>query len=95
MLKGRIFKANLYDRALTADEIAFTSGAQPTFLSQETILAALSDAQRSELAELKSQIAKHQSELTALGKLPGNSEQETWTDLARAIFTFKEFIYLR
>jgi hypothetical protein len=30
-----------------------------------------------------------------LGKPPGAGELQVWTDLARAIFTFKEFIYLR
>lgn len=95
MLKGRVLKANLYDHALTGEEIAFTSGVDLNYVSYEKIMAELTDQQRSEVAELETQIAKHHNELAALGKPPGAGELQEWTDLARTIFTFKEFIYLR
>ncbi|MEI6235260.1 MAG: DUF1553 domain-containing protein [Planctomycetota bacterium] len=95
-LSGRILRANLYDRALSADEIRATSGSTAAYVSDAQILAALSETDRKHVAELKAQISALESEMSKLGPLPdGMSDKAVWTDVARAMFTFKEFIYIK
>jgi hypothetical protein len=96
MLAGSILQARLYDRALTPDEVHVTSGLDPHFVSEAEILAVLTDQHRREIQDSKGEIAKLDAEIRALGPVSESiDDQAVWTDLARAIFSFKEFIYLR
>ncbi len=96
MLAGKIELAQVYDRALTADEIAATSRSTPYFVTEKQVLAALSEKDRQRIASTKSRIATLQAELTAIGPIPRTvDDRALWTDLARAMFTFKEFIYVQ
>jgi hypothetical protein len=96
MLAGKIERAALYDRALSAEEIAATASGATTFVSQADVLAALSEPQRQRLDQAKNTIKTRRAKLEALGDVPAAwGDQEAWTDLARAMFTFQEFIYVR
>lgn len=96
MSAGRILRAQLYNRALLAEEIAATSTSSPHFVSEKQILAALTPTERDQVAKAKEQIAALQAEIDSLGPIPNElDELQRWTDLARAMFTFKEFIYVR
>lgn len=70
-LAGEVDEARLYDRALTAEEIAasFRAGTPP-FVSPEQITAALTDAQRTERSALLEQIAKLRAERLAADREP-------------------------
>lgn len=69
MLAGRIQRAQLYDHALTADEISESAGAADSLVvSNSQLLAKLSADQRQTYAELKSELARLQSEQEALRK---------------------------
>ncbi|MDF1861745.1 MAG: DUF1553 domain-containing protein [Verrucomicrobiales bacterium] len=95
-LKGRIFEARLYDRALTPDEIAATASGNPLFVSGKEILDALSETQREEREKLLHEITVLESKLGEAKKKGSalDPEQRRWQDLAHAIFNLKEFIYL-
>lgn len=96
MLSGRILRANLYDRALTADEIQATSQSAPFFVSETQVLAGLSEADRASVMRDRQHILTLEAEISALGSvLDPSDEKAVWTELAHALFTFKEFIYLK
>ena len=95
MLSGRIQKASLYDRALSPQEVAIAFGDQSAYVSNDQVLAELTPDQQDIVAHLKRKIAICENEIEALGKLPAAGERELYAELARAIFTFKEFIYVR
>ena len=96
LLSGRILTAQIYDRALNAAEIEATSKAASYFVSEETVLAELDEQQRKMVAESKSRITDLTMQTAAMGDVPDPSDQRVaWRNLAKAMFTFKEFIYLR
>ena len=96
MLKARILDAKLFDRALTADEVAATASGDGSFVSRKELLAALTPAQQKLLSELDQNIAAANRQIQALGDVPETlSDVALWTELAQAMFTFKEFIYVR
>ncbi len=92
MLKGKIFEARLYDRALSAEEVNASSSGLP-FVSGRDVLDSLSDVGRQEVAQLRSELEQQRAELRRLG--PEIDEEEVWTRIAHAIFNMKEFIYVR
>jgi hypothetical protein len=95
-LIGRIERARLFDRALTSEQVAATSGAPPE-LKLDEVLAALEPQQRVEYDELAASIAhltQQQKELVPPADWQSTPERR-WQDLCHAIFNFKEFIYVR
>jgi hypothetical protein len=96
MLAGRVIRAQLYDRALSAQEIAATSGIAPTFIPEKLVLAELSPADRAAVERFSISVKSLEAELQALGPVPpAVSDAALWSELAQALFTFKEFIYVR
>ncbi|MCB1088907.1 MAG: LamG domain-containing protein, partial [Verrucomicrobiae bacterium] len=96
-LRGRIFEARLYDRALSPEEVAATAGGDRVYVTEKEVLDSLTEGQRSEKIRLESEIASLTGELDSLRRLGSEvpPEQRRWQDLAHAIFNLKEFIYLR
>jgi hypothetical protein len=96
-LSGRIYRARLYDRALTPEEIGQTSRIEATTVSEADILAALSDEQRLRLTSLQTQrdqLSQHLA--TSRDRLSADTPQvQAWTSLAQSLINLKEFIYLR
>jgi len=91
-LFARLHAARLYDRALTADEV-MASARHESFVTEEMLLAELSEQQRDELLQLRETLKtlkEQQDDLPAPHK-----PNEAWARLAHAIFNLKEFIYLR
>ena len=96
MLEGRIERAQLYDRALSADEIAATCEGASFFVSDADIMAALSDQDRGHVESARRSIATLQARIDSLGRVVSESdENEIWTDLVQAMLTLTEFIYVR
>lgn len=62
-LKARIHKASLYDRALSAEAVAASAGADSDFVSEKQIIAFLSAEKAKERAALKSQVTKLNEDL--------------------------------
>ncbi|HQR06638.1 MAG TPA: DUF1553 domain-containing protein [Gemmatales bacterium] len=96
MLSGKLFRAQLYDRALTAEEVLASFQASPLAVSDQQIMAALSATAREQVTQHRQQIAKLQSELQSLGNVPDKIDVKLlWSDLTRALFNMKEFIYVQ
>ena len=91
-LSGKIFTARLYDRALSAEEIA-ASAAGTGFVSGKQVLAALAPNQRETVIAQRQQLFHWQAELKQLTE--SSSNQDPWVLLAHALFNMKEFIYIR
>jgi len=95
-LAGKIYRARLYDRALSAEEVAISFKVAANYVTDAKVVAELSDEERGRLDQMRAEIAEIQSQVTSFGGLSGlPAEVAAWTDLARAMFMMKEFIYVR
>jgi hypothetical protein len=96
MLAGRIFRAQLYDHALSDEEIAASSGASPGFVPDALVIQALTEEQRATVMQATAEITAREARLQEMGDVSDRvSEVMVWSELARAIFTLKEFTYVR
>src|SRR3569623_1204143 len=97
MLKGRSLQAQLYDRALSAEEISAVALAAPGNVSDAQVLAAFSNEQRSEHARLAKEVAEFEQRLQSYEPIDHCRTYpiRLWQDLAHALFIIIEFIYLR
>ena len=91
-LRGKVFAARLYDRALSDEEV-MASASGGNFVSDEKLLESLSETQREELLSLRKKLAKHEQQLAAMPEPP--DANEAWARLAHALFNLKEFIYVK
>jgi hypothetical protein len=91
LLSGKIIEARIYDRALTAEEIADQSG----WITEQQVLEQLSPEQRELVQDLEQRIAGLQQQLETLQPVVSVNELAVWSELSHAILTFKEFIYVR
>lgn len=96
MLAARLIRANLYDRALTAEEVAATSQALGYIPTESQLLAAMNEETRRKFTENKLTIAELRKEIENLSS-PGGApdSQSEWADLARTLFLFKEFLFIQ
>lgn len=96
-LRGRIYRARLYDRALTPEEIAKTATIETNTLRESDILAALTEPQRQQLHALQSQrdIVNQALEAARTATSSDDPKVQAWTSLAQSLINLKEFIYLR
>ncbi|MCA9214338.1 MAG: DUF1553 domain-containing protein [Planctomycetales bacterium] len=95
-LSGKIFRAHLYDCALSPEEIVATANSARQFVSDAKVVAALDAATRIKLFDVRNRIRVAKTELQRLGEPPKADDRTVaWTELAKALFTLKEFIYIR
>ena len=92
-LAGRIFHARLYDRALTANEVAALARADAGSITEADLRAAYTDSERRAEAVTRERLAVIAARLQNLGAAGGFSSE--WADLGHALFNLKEFIFLR
>lgn len=96
MLSGRILKAQLYDRALSQDEIMRSAQSVRAFVTDSQVIGLLSENERRELNQIDNRIDLLESELKELQPLPKSLDDRTiWADLTSAVLNFKEFIFLK
>ena len=101
MLRGKVFEAHLYDRALTPEEVAAASSGQLLeVVTEEQVLTALDPATREKVDGLAEQIAKMEADaskltrrLAAEQKAQG-SLSDGFARLAHALLNSKELIYV-
>jgi len=94
MLAGLVFKARVYDSALNAEAVMASFSGNASFVSEEQLLAAMTEEQRVLQTKLQvrlSELNKEKNDLEEADK----SSLDPWRDLAHAMFNLKEFIYLR
>jgi hypothetical protein len=66
MLAGKILRASFFDRALSAEDISALAGVSGDYVSEKSIVAALTDALRASRVKLTSQIAESRSQIAKL-----------------------------
>ena len=95
-LTGRIFRARLYDRALTPEEIAQTARIEASNITEADIVAALTNEQRVQLSKLNTKRQDQSKQLDSLRATASDDpELQSWTSLAQSLINLKEFIYLQ
>jgi hypothetical protein len=95
MLQGRIYRARLYDRALSPGEVAKTCLLEST-VTEDDVIAALSDEARTRLSGLRAQSEDAKKQCDQVREVErGTGPDFAWKSLAQSIFNLKEFIYLR
>lgn len=93
LLKSRIHRARLYDRALTAEEIRATSQLEPRPLTEADLLATLPSTQRDRYQSLQQELKALQATLAPTP--PASPDQQALRALCQSLINLKEFIYLR
>jgi cytochrome c553 len=96
-LSGRIFRARLYDRALTAEEIAKTARIESSTITEADILATLLNDQRTQLGRLQSQRDLLTKTLESTRSTAAGTDHvlQAWASLAQSLINLKDFIYLQ
>ena len=93
VLAGKIVRARLYDKALSAEEVLASANSES--IPESKILAALTPDHREKALAAKERTAALELVIRTLGPVPAHDDRAVWTDVARAIFNFKEFIYIK
>jgi hypothetical protein len=96
-LAGRIFRARLYDRALTPEDIAKTARIESSTITEADILATLTNDQRTQLTRRQAQRDLLTKTLEATRSTGAGTDPvlNAWASLAQSLINLKEFIYLR
>ena len=96
-LRGRIYRGRVYDRALTAAEIALTARVEASSLTEAEVFASLTPEVQSQVTALKTyRESLHRKQESTDRPLPnGSPEEQAWASLAHSIINLKEFIYLK
>ena len=96
VLQGRIYRARLYDRALSADEVAASSKLESSVVTEGNVIASLSREQQAQLTDLRAQLDAAQRKLSELQENErATGPEAAWKSYAQSLFNLKEFIYLR
>jgi len=93
-LRGAIERAAVYDRALSAEEVAASADGDPNFVSRAQLLAALDEDERARLAQLQDQDRAQTAALTEVEREARDSG-DPWFEIAHSLFQLEEFRYLR
>jgi antirestriction protein ArdC len=98
---GMILSAALYDQPLDEQSVrAHYLGTIAETVSDDELLGSLAPADQQRVEEWRAQLQKQRDEAAAVTDSTGepalsNPRLAGWTEVGRAIFLFKEFIYLR
>ena len=93
LLKGKIARARLYDRALSEAEVAATFKDDANFVSADAQWAALTPEEQGQMKDWRKTIERLDQEMKDLTATTGLSSPTA--NLAHALFNLKEFIYIR
>ncbi|QEF99013.1 Planctomycete cytochrome C [Stieleria maiorica] len=95
LLSGTILEARLYDHALSAEQIAASAEHSASFVSEELLLKQLTEVERTEMQRDRASLAELTRRLKSIPQSKFDAEGQAWSELARALLSFKEFIYVR
>ncbi len=97
VLRGRILRARLYDKALRPEQIEASRRVERTVVTERDVLEALPAEQRTEIREWRNAAAAMHREISDLrGKVAqAEGPEQAWASLALAVVNLKEFIYLK
>lgn len=97
LLTGRILRARVYDRALTAAEINVTRHVELSSVNESDVIQALNAAKRDEVKAKQAALAALTDKTNTLREQVeslGGTEQ-AWASLALSLMNAKEFVYLK
>lgn len=96
LLSARWERARLYDRALSAEEVAGSYRQQPHTPAMRELIAGLNESERMRLEDLQSEADSLAGQLAALGEAyPDPVDLQVWTEIAVALLNAKEFIFVK
>lgn len=96
MIKGRLMLAQLYDRALSQTEVQASSQSAQSFVTDSQILAAMTNEERQQWDQRRHELAESEAKIKSWGSIAtATSERDLWMDIARAMFTFQELIFIQ
>jgi hypothetical protein len=97
LVRGRILRALLYDRALSDKELAASRLLESSVINDRDVLAALPEPQRQALNEWQGEYAKVVEQAHEVKARVEQLSPETagWESLALSLINLKEFVYLK
>lgn len=97
LLRGRILRARLYDRALRPPDIEASRLLEQTVVTERDVMDALTDEERSTVRLWQVELEKLNGQRSALENRLERMTPATvgWESLALSIINLKEFLYLR
>jgi hypothetical protein len=97
LLRGRILRARLYDRALKPAEIEASRHVEDTIITDRDVLDALAAEDRANVRRWQTDLEKLNAQIAAVTRRVERMSPETagWESLALSLVNLKEFIYLR
>jgi hypothetical protein len=97
LLRGRILRARLYDRALRLPEIEASRMVEANVITERDVLDVLTDDERANVRQWQIDLEKLRAQQESLERRVERLSPETagWESLALSIINLKEFIYLR
>jgi hypothetical protein len=96
MLRGRIYRAQLYDRPLSAEEVEASYLGFPAAVTLSAVLAAMEEQERGQVEKWIAEKTTIEHDLSDLGKVPLEPTQSVvWSEVARALFGLAEFQFLQ
>ena len=93
MLSGRIHKARIYGRALSAHEVEVLATGKSDAITDQNLVDAMTATERADYESLNKELAQAEERLKSAKQFAGLSSE--WADLAHAMFNLKEFIFIR
>ena len=96
-LTGRILRARLHTRALSAAEVRDSSRLEKGVVQEREVLAALEPARREKALDLQQSLAAKIAETKTLrGQIEAlGGKDHSWASLALSLINAKEFVYLK
>jgi hypothetical protein len=96
ILTGSIFKAQLYDRALSDEEVKVSFQSYPSAFTTDMVIASLSSDLQQKIRAGQSELVQLEAERRSLGPSAEQSDEEfAWGEIAQVIFSLKEFSFLQ
>ncbi|WP_197455230.1 DUF1553 domain-containing protein [Stieleria neptunia] len=95
LLSGTILQARLYDRALTAEQIAASAADSASFVSEARLLEQLTEVERNAMQQDRASLEQLRRQWKSIPESKLSETGQAWSELARALLSFKEFLYVR
>ncbi|WP_372895491.1 DUF1553 domain-containing protein [Stieleria sp.] len=95
LLSGTILQARLYDRALTAEQIAASASNSASFVSEAVLLKQLTEAERNAMQRDRASLEELNRQWKSIPASKLSETGQAWSELARALLSFQEFLYVR
>ena len=87
---------NLYDRALTDEQVADSFAYWSDQITDQRVMKALTTGERERANRLRMETENLRQRIDSLGPVRAEaSDRQAWTELVRTMFMLKEFIYVR